>query len=134
MKYILTSISSILICLLSLCSYGQNQLKVTQAEFTTKDKIHDFNIPIQEDGLYKISVLNPNGELISTPIQNRNFTKGQTAEFSINSKYWKAGSYSIIIMKDQILEDRLSINVSDNKAKKEMMALKKAQSKKAKDN
>jgi len=136
MKYLLTSILVSAICLIAQCSYGQNQLKTTQAEFTIKDKVHEFNIPITEDGLYKISVLSPSGELISTPIQNRNFTKGQEAEFSINSKYWKAGSYSILIEKDQHIQDRLTINISDDKAKKEMMARRKveAQKKKKKEN
>ncbi len=134
MKYLIASF--IIIFSASVMSYGQNQtqLKVSEAEFTTKDKMHDYAISIKDEGVYKISVISPSGELISIPINNSKFTTGQVAKFSINSKYWTPGSYSIMVEKDKKLMERLSINVSSDRAKKERQAHQKAKLRQMKNN
>ena len=131
MKYLLILLTMISSLTLYNISYGQDhtQLKVIDAEYTTKDKVLEYVISIKKDGIYKISVISPNGELISIPINNGKYKAGQKAKFSINSKYWNPGAYNVIIEKDKIFVERRRINIISDKAKKERDSSRKANSK-----
>jgi len=68
--------------------------------FSLEENTHQYTHKILEDGLYEVMVISPDGSLLSKPIKQQQFDKDENIDFSVNSKYWKAGVYKIIVEKE----------------------------------
>ena len=83
--------------------------------FSLKENVHHYNYEVLEDGIYQVMVIGPDGALLSKPLKKQAFTKNETITFSVNSKYWKAGLYKIIVEKEGGKAIVYKLNISSNK-------------------
>jgi len=95
----------LLCCLPSIAQQNQADLLDTKSKFkrtafTLKENIHQYSHKVLEDGLYDVMVISPDGSFLSKPINQQQFVKNESIDFSVNSKYWKAGVYKIIVEKE----------------------------------
>lgn len=98
------------ICFFCLSVNAQTQ-KIRSLDHTVKDNALEYKIPVQADGAHSVVIINPQGETLSWPVKDKVFKKGQTIDFTLNSKYWSSGTYRIQIMHENKSVDMYAINV-----------------------
>lgn len=74
--------------------------KFKRTAFSLNENIHPYSHKVLEEGLYEVMVISPDGSLLSKPVKQQQFAKNDQIEFSVNSKFWKAGLYKVIIEKE----------------------------------
>jgi len=103
-KYVFLGVM-LLFCLPGIAQQKQADLadtknKFKRTTFSLKENIHHYNHEVLEDGLYDVMIISPDGSLQSKPVKQQTFVKDENIKFSVNSKYWKAGMYKIIVEKE----------------------------------
>ncbi len=83
--------------------------------FSLKENVHNYTYEVLEDGNYEVIVIGPDGALLSKPVKKQAFAKEATITFSVNSKYWKAGLYKIIIAKEEGKSTVYKLTIANNK-------------------
>jgi len=94
-----------LCCLPSVAQQNEAGLSDTKSKFkrtafSLNENTHQYSHEVLEDGLYGVMVISPDGSLLSKPVKQQQFAKNESIKFSVNSKYWKAGVYKIIVEKE----------------------------------
>ena len=101
---------TLIVCLFGMMASAQTE-RSRKIDHTVKDNFVDFNIPVEQQGLYSVVIISPNGEIMSWPIKDKKYSKGQTLELTLNSKYWTSGSYRVQIMSEGREVDTYSLQV-----------------------
>ncbi len=52
---------------------------------------------VKDAGDYTVKILNPSGEIQTSPIKKKKYNSREQVEFKINTKFWKPGAYIIIV-------------------------------------
>lgn len=79
---------------------SDNKNKFKRTAFSLNENVHPYTHKVLADGLYEVMVISPDGSLLSKPVKQQPFAKNDRIEFSVNSKFWKAGVYKIIVEKE----------------------------------
>jgi len=58
------------------------------------DKV--YVMTVKDQGSYTVKILNPMGEIQTSPIKKKKYNARDRVEFRINTKFWKPGTYIII--------------------------------------
>jgi len=95
-------------CSLSLCAQTQKNRTV---ERSLNNNFMEFKIPVAKEGQYSIQVVQPDGSFLSIPVKDKRYSKGQSINLTLNSKYWKNGMYRIQVIQNGRIVDWHSVNV-----------------------
>jgi len=122
-QYINKIIGIGLMLLLSISSFAQQKKEAAvyindtfkKTAFSLKENVHPYQYKVLETGVYEVSVISPTGELLSKPVKSKNFEQGATINFEINSKYWKAGIYKILIEQQAGEKTVFRLKIAPNK-------------------
>lgn len=97
--------------ILTVCLFGINlnaqtkaktiSKKTTEINHTVKDNYMDFKMPVEEAGVYSVFILSPSGEIMTWPLKDKEYSKGQSVELTVNTKYWRSGSYRIQVLNEE---------------------------------
>jgi len=115
MKEILKHIVTICLLFISINLIGQSEALTVDHSLT--DKSTAVNIEVEQEGNYEVLILSPNAEIQSRPIKMQAFKKGQLIEFNVNSKYWRSGSYRILVRNEEgriVKTKQFIVNLSES--------------------
>jgi len=91
---------------------------VKKAKFSLTDNVEHFTFRAKKAAIYNILVLSPIADIISKPIKNKPLKAEEELKFSINTKYWKPGTYRIFIQIDGVTIEQRKIFIQRNKHKR----------------
>jgi len=118
-KYVIFGMM-LLFCLPSMAQQKQADLLDTKSKFkrttfSLNENIHPYSHKVLEEGFYEVMVISPDGSLLSKLVKKQQFTKDENIEFSVNSKYWKAGVYKVIVEKEDGKATIYRLKIASNK-------------------
>ncbi len=104
------------ICLSFILTSAFCQSNTKTLKSTNLSKIQSYVFTIPADGTYTAKILSPNGELVSSPIHQREFKTGEALEFKYKPTYFSAGKYQIVISNERQDVKRSAIIIQSNRA------------------
>ena len=83
-------------------SVSAQEIKEKQVSTFQKKTVNDryFVMTVKDAGIYTVKVLNPRGEIQTTPIRKKNYASRERLEFKLKTKFWMEGLYHIIVESD----------------------------------
>lgn len=101
-------------------TYGQIEEIKIQTQQNGEVWSHMYRFTSVLDDTVTIRIVDPRGELISVPVQNRAMTFSQSVPFSINTTFWRRGEYNIIVesRSGSRIVKRLNVDESGKRIKK----------------
>lgn len=72
----------------------------TKVKYSLTNNIEQFNFKAKKAAIYNVLVLSPIADIISKPVNKKQLNIGEELNFNINTKYWKPGTYRILIQID----------------------------------
>lgn len=95
MKWLITTV----IIISSMALYGQ-KIEIVERSSTQRsvDSENEKLIRFTPDStdIYSIKVVGPGGMKMTTPIRKEEISNNSFSEFTLNTRYWKRGTYFII--------------------------------------
>lgn len=93
LKYIIFLIGAF--CISNLSAQKIDALPASKIENKkANDKV--YVMTVKDLGIYTVKILNPMGEIQTSPIKKKKYNSRERVEFRINTKFWKPGTYIII--------------------------------------
>lgn len=112
----------ILLVSLSSISTIQGQIEEISIQTQQNGKVssHMYRFTSVLDDTVTIRIVDPRGELISVPVQNRAMAISQSVPFGINTTFWRRGEYNIVVesRSGSRIVKRLNVDESGRRIKK----------------
>jgi len=89
----------------------------TKTKYSLTNNIEQFNFKAKKAAIYNVLVLSPIADIVSKPVNNKQLNIGEELNFNINTKYWKPGTYRILIQIDGLTVQQRKLIIKRNRHK-----------------
>jgi len=89
-----------------------------KAKYSLTDNLEHFNFKAKKAADYDVVVLSPVANIISRPVKNKKLEANEELNFTLNTKYWKPGTYRIFIQIDSITVEQRKLLIKRDKHKR----------------
>ncbi len=77
--------------------------------------LEQFSYTIKKADIYTAKIVGPNGEIIGSPVLQKEYVAGDVLQFNFQPKYFDTDVYDIIITTDTGSVDKISIGKESNR-------------------